>query len=151
MPTYNHLFTIAFTVCRSAYADADDSVLGEREAVRAALRARCEEILETWDTGGFEALSGIDTYTEVRDSYDEKELVVYTYNQNCTLAGEICHNPRTYLTDDNEISGDVTEWRGTREQLIADFSPIAERETGRPDFLQTIAQNILTHLDWEEV
>lgn len=143
MPTYNHLFTIAFTVCRSAYADADDSVLGEREAVRAALRARCEEILDTWDTGGFEALSGIDTYTEVRDSYDEKELVVYTYNQNCTLAGEICHiGPGA--------GGDVTEWRGTREQLIADFSPIAERETGRPDFLQTIAQNILTHLDWEE-
>ena len=69
--------------------------------------------------------------------------VIYTVTEPHIRAGQICNNP---ITDDDEISDDVTAWVGTREELIEQLTPVAERETGRPDFSRTVARNILEHL-----
>lgn len=94
-------------------------------------------------------------------------ITIHTFNQNHTRAGEICQDPTQYWTDDEEISGDVTEWTGTREDIISDH--LWCRACGRPngtgcpcrsseprsrtvavclDFRRTVSRNILEFLDY---
>ena len=70
-------------------------------------------------------------------------IAIYTYNENCTRGGEVCHYP---IMDDGWITGDVTEWLGTHEELVSEHLPRARRETGRPDFGRTVSRNILAEL-----
>ena len=82
-------------------------------------------------------------------------IAIYTYNENCTRGGEVCHYPimkdewivgEYQSTSGRWITGDVTEWLGTHEELVAEHLPRARRETGRPDFGRTVSRNILAEL-----
>ena len=70
---------------------------------------------------------------------------IYTYNQNCTLAGRVAHvDPWS----DPDECGDYTKHEGTEDSLIADARETLRCSTDRHQ--RRVARSILDYLDANE-